>query len=841
MNKNRKIKRVLTAGLALGMSAALCPVQALAAGTGTAQMAGAAADTEDTAKGVSTGVVKDETVYVNADASGIPESVTVSDWLKNAGSEDEVKDVSRLEGIKNLKGDESFAADGEALVWETDGEDIYYQGTMQDQLPVDVRLTYYLDGEEISPEELKGKSGQLKIRVDYTNHAEKTVEAGGEQAKAYTPFVLVTGIILPNETFSNVMIDNGRILSDGDRNIILGAAMPGLKESLGISDFDAAASELTIPESLEITADVTNLTMPSTYTAALPDLFGDLDVNDIADMDSLQDSVDELEDAALQLVSGAEELSAGAGTLADGVDSYTDGADELCGAIQKYMGPDGELKGSVTEYTNGVNSIVRGISDYAAGAEALSAGVAAYVEGEEQLAEGAEDLTGLAEGLTQVQEAVSAISAAAEGDISSASQGLADATAQLNRALGTEGVQNMLSQADAMLQSGNELIDAAGNMGDSLTSGIQKPLENITASLESLSGELEKISTAKETLQSACDAVNSVVDSDNDKIDAAKNAASESETQIENSIAALTGQKDALGNTEEEQEAARQIQAAIDTLSGAQEAARALGEIENLENVSVDVTAMDVTVIQTAAGTIKSEMEALEETVADLSGQLSDMETQIKELESAKEGLPAESLGELSAKADALNAGMQSLNTAIGGTGGLAESLSALDQSVGSQFPSALEGIEALNNGFTQLGSYNDTLLSGAEQLAAGSPELTAGAESLAGGTKELASGLDTLGGQMAAGASVLTSNSGTLRSGASALESGTLNLKDGMAQFESEGTGKMKKMLEDELGEILDRLEALTSESCSYDTFSGKSDEMEGNVKFIIETAPIE
>ena len=282
MNKNRKIKRIWTAGLAVGMSVMLCPVQTFAAGSGTTEMEEAATDAESTVQGISADVEKDETVYVNADASGMPESVTVSDWLKNAGSEEVLKDISRLEDIKNLKGDESFAANGDTLTWETNGKDIYYQGTSDEQLPVDVKLTYYLDGKETGPEELKGKSGQLKIRIDYTNRAENVIEAGGGEAKAYTPFVLVTGLILPNETFSNVVIDNGRILSDGDRNIVLGFAMPGLKESLGLNDFDDAASELSIPESLEITADVTDLTMPSTYTAALPDLFAELDVKDIA-------------------------------------------------------------------------------------------------------------------------------------------------------------------------------------------------------------------------------------------------------------------------------------------------------------------------------------------------------------------------------------------------------------------------------------------------------------------------------------------------------------------------------------------------------------------------------
>ena len=204
-----------------------------------------------------------------------------------------------------------------------------------------------MDGKQKKPSELKGKSGHLKITVDYKNNEKQNVSLDGKDTEVYTPFVMMTGMILPNETFSNVTIANGKIISDGNKNIVVGFGMPGLKDSLNVSSEES--DKVTIPESLSIEADVTDFTMSSTYTVALSDLLDDMNMDDIADVDDLQTALDDLEDAALQLVSGSDTLADGAGTLADGVNTYTEGVDTLNDGIQKYLGSTGELSGSVTE------------------------------------------------------------------------------------------------------------------------------------------------------------------------------------------------------------------------------------------------------------------------------------------------------------------------------------------------------------------------------------------------------------------------------------------------------------------------------------------------------------
>lgn len=827
MNKNRKIKRGLTTSLAVGMSVMMGAVPVFAAGTSSDADA----------------VYKEETVYVNADATGTIDEVTVSNWLKNSGSvSGSLTDASTLKDIKNVKGDETFKASGDTLTWNTDGEDIYYQGTTDQDLPVSVKLTYYLDGKEIKPADLKGKSGHLKIQVDYTNKEKKTVSVDGKQEEVYTPFVMMTGMILPNETFSNVTIDNGKVISDGSKNIVVGFGMPGMKDSLNLDE--SKTEDLTIPESLCVEADVTDFTMSSTFTVALTDLLDDIDFDNIVDVDSLQDSLDELEDAALELVSGSNTLADGAGTLADGVNSYTEGADTLNDAIQKYLGSNGELSGSVTEYVNGVNKVVKGVQDYTDGTNTLADGVTAYIGGEQQLAAGAAKLSQLSSGLKTVQGAINQLNAAIDGegsateDIQSASKQLVAGTAQLKASLGSQEVQALLGQVENMLTTGNEMIEQTEQLETALNDGIAVPVQNIAGNLQSLSQQLEQINgqltSLDETCQNAVNDLNAKIADYNNKVDAAQSAATSSKATINSAISELQTKKD---QTEDET-AKADLQVAIDKLNAASNAADGLLGLEKASEVSVSLPSIDTTPIQKEMGEIAASMETFKKTANDLNNQLPEMKEKLDSITAMKSQLPTEALGQLSASVDQLNAGMQGLNAAIGS---FSSNLGTLNESVQAQFPAAVTGILELNGGFSQLSANNDALLAGANKLKANSSTLVAGVQTLQSGTNQLASGLNTLGSQMSSGAAQLSLNSAALREGASTLQSGARELADGMEKFDREGTSKLKSTVEDELGDVLDRFDALTSDDCTYTTFSGKDSGMEGSVKFVIETEAIE
>lgn len=829
MNRNSKlIKRGLTTSLAVGMSVMVGAMPVYAASSDKK-------DNDDK-------LYKEETVYVNADAAGNTDEITVSNWLKNSGDvSGKLTDKSTLNDIKNVKGDEKYTADGDKITWNTDGKDIYYQGTTDKELPVSVKLTYYLDGKEIQPNKLKGKSGHLKIKVNYENKSKKNVEVNGKTENMYTAFVMMTGMILPNDNFTNVTIDNGKVISDGNRSIVVGFGMPGLKESLNLDDIKDA-DDLTIPESLEVEADVTDFEMSSTFTVGLSDLTKDLDLDNIADMDSLQNALDKLDDAALELVSGSNTLSDGTKTLADGVDSYTEGADTLNDAIQKYLSKDGELSGSVTEYVNGVNKVVKGVNDYAKGTTTLANGVTSYVGGEKKLAKGAKQLTTLSDGLTKIQGAIDKMKASTDGkgeakeDLKVASAQLAAGTAQLKKALGSAEVQALLGQVDGMVKTGNEMIAETESLQTAMNTGIAAPVQQIGTDLESLQKELGTINTQLGNLQKACEAkvteLNKSIIDYNDAVDKAQTASEKSKKQIDSSVAALEKQKENATAAEK-----KELNESIDALKDAKYATKDIDALKKQDKVSITMPSVDVTNIQKIAADIQKQGTTFEKTATALQTQLPEMQGKLNKISAGKDALPQDDVKDLTTKIDALNAGMQGLDAGIDT---LAAGISELDSKTSAQFPTAQQGIAALNAGFKQLSSYNDALTGGALKLKKNSPTLVAGVSTLQSGTNKLATGLNTLGSQLSEGSAKLSSNSDELRSGADKLSSGAEELASGADKFQKEGTGKLKSTFEDELGDVLDRFDALTSDKCAYKTYSGRDKSMDGAVKFVIETDEI-
>ena len=415
--KNRK--RRSAAVLAAGMSVLL--------GAGTITGATEQTDADNSIR-------KEVTVYVNTEADGPIKEITVSEWLKNAKtlSDSTITDISDLSDIKNTKGDEGFTQDGKTLTWETDGRDIHYEGKTEKDLPVTVTFSYELDGRKIKPEDLAGKTGHLKIHVAYENHAVTTKKISGKSVKLYSPFMMLTGMILSTDHFSNVTVDNGKVVEDDSRNIVLGIAMPGLKESLDLSE--DMAKDISIPEEFTVEADVTECEMSSSFTVAMTDVLDEIDLNDLNSIDDLQDSIkkmtkaasklmkgtkslsegvdtlnekykefdqgidalstgvsalesgaQKLDDGAGTLNGGAAALSSGAATLAQGVSAYTEGTGTLASGLKQYTGGVDTLSGSMSEMKEGVQSYTEGVDSYVSGGSKLAEGTVAYVKGTSSL------------------------------------------------------------------------------------------------------------------------------------------------------------------------------------------------------------------------------------------------------------------------------------------------------------------------------------------------------------------------------------------------------------------------------------------------------------------------
>lgn len=298
---------------------------------------------------------KDETVYVLAGADGTVQKIIVSDWIKNAMAADSLEDKTELSDIENIKGDESFTLGGDnSCVWDAQGNDIYYQGNIEKELPVPMSVCYTLDGQAIAPEALAGQSGHVTIRFDYQNMQHEEVLLDGKTEKIYVPFTMLTGMLLDTEVFRNVTISNGKLINDGDRIAVVGIAFPGLQEDLAISK-----EKLDIPDYVEISADVENFEMGMTMTLATTELFGAID-SDKLDLHELSDAMAELTDAMDQLMDGSSQLY-----------------DGLCTLLEK----SGDL-------VSGINKLAEGTAQLKAGAESLDSGAAQFQAGAAQLSSG---------------------------------------------------------------------------------------------------------------------------------------------------------------------------------------------------------------------------------------------------------------------------------------------------------------------------------------------------------------------------------------------------------------------------------------------------------------------
>ena len=267
---------------------------------------------------------KDETVYSKLDASGNNYKTIVSEHLKNSEDAELINDLSNLLNVTNTNGEETFTQDGNKFTWNAKGNDIYYQGDTEKELPIDCNIKYELDGKEISKDELAGKSGKLKIDLQYTNKEKRVVTVNGRNVNVYVPFVVVAGTMIKNEKAQNIEVSTGKVVDDGSKTLVVGLAMPGLQESLGISKND-----IDIPSNVEITMDVTDFEMQSIVTYVTPKVFGNDDLKAFDELDKIYADVNKLQSASNQILTGATALNDGASKVNDGAKQVNSGANEL--------------------------------------------------------------------------------------------------------------------------------------------------------------------------------------------------------------------------------------------------------------------------------------------------------------------------------------------------------------------------------------------------------------------------------------------------------------------------------------------------------------------------------
>lgn len=796
---------------------------------------------------------KDESVYLISDANGNVNKTIVVDHLKNKDKKDTLEDASNLSDIENVKGKEKFTQSGDKLTWQAGGKDIYYQGTATEEPPVTQKVTYYLDGKEISPEDLAGKSGKVKIRFDYTNTTSYTETVNGEKQTVSVPFAAITGLVL-GDGFENIEVTNGKAEVSDSSSVVLGYALPGLKDSLGIKDKDLDG-DVNIPEYMEMTADVKNFSMPAAMTFVVN--ASDYVSTDGIDTSDLDDMINDLKDASTQLQDGSK-------TLAEGTDTLTDGLSTLQSKLGTFASGVGTLQSGLKTYTDGVSTLSGGLNTLGNSTGALVSGADKLNDGAGQLASGSATLK---DGLKSYTDGAN---------------GLAKGASDLDAGIGT-----LAEKSGTLVDGATKLDDGASQLSASASS-INEGIKSLDTGLKTPLTDKEKAgyqAAAKDSVDKQFSNPDNEANYENTKAkasgvyyetmtsdDSVKQAVQllKNDSDLMNMINATVGAtvetaiKDSVPNL-----ASKDTATIKKTYNNSPKLQQSVKEVLNLPQTIPDYDALVSAIVdqklndmatKVMAGVANNSKDKVGEAVADAAKTGAENAAQsavITGIESAKSNVSSQ----INAKQEngySLVTGADALST-------VASSLANGTISLVNSIPTLTGGIKQLKDGSSQLNagaakltSNNDTLNAGATALNAGASQLSAGTQSLMNSVPTLTSGIK----QLVDGSNTLVANNAQLNSGASQLADGTNQivsgvdqlttgsktlsegahtLADGMVQFNEEGINKILDAYNGDLKPFTDKLQAVIDAGEEYQTYSAIADGQTGSVKFIYKLASID
>ena len=778
---------------------------------------------------------KDESVYLISDANGNVNKTIVVDHLKNKDKKDTLEDASNLSDIENVKGKEKFTQSGDKLTWQAGGKDIYYQGTATEEPPVTQKVTYYLDGKEISPEDLAGKSGKVKIRFDYTNTTSYTETVNGEKQTVSVPFAAITGLVL-GDGFENIEVTNGKAEVSDSSSVVLGYALPGLKDSLGIKDGDLDG-DVNIPEYMEMTADVENFSMPAAMTFVVN--ASDYVSTDGIDTSDLDDMINDLKDASTQLQDGSK-------TLAEGTDTLADGLSTLQSKLGTFASGVGTLKSGLKTYTDGVSTLSGGLNKLNSNVPTLSNGITT---------------------------------------LNSSAKSLNDGVALLNATVSAKFTDSekktLLDQVHSTLESQkSEIEKQAQTTVASQKTAIQKQAQS-AVDLQKTDIQKQAQSTVADQKEDIEKKAQTAVDDQKEQIKSvAAETVKQQETEIKNQAASAVEQEFTSGKTDyitnEAKKQLESIKPVIESGVKAQfvqkmaEKNPAITDYDSAktffdQNVGMKDGAAEAcvneqidTIINNLAGSVASTAKdaskiaageaaytAASQTAGEAAYTGASLAAGTAAYTAARQtaGEAAYAGASLAATTAAYTGASQAATTAAytGAVSGAEQATitsaeqtkatvaASINQKQANGY-SLVTGMKALADGTQTLYNSVPTLTSGIKQLVDGSNTLVANNAQLNSGASQLADGTN----QIVSGVDQLTTGSKTLSEGAH-------TLADGMVQFNEEGINKILDAYNGDLKPFTDKLQAVIDAGEEYQTYSAIADGQTGSVKFIYKLASID
>ncbi len=759
---------------------------------------------------------KTETVYTVLNDDGTVNDTIVSSWLHDDNGINNIKEELDLKDVENVKGDEQPKVSGKEYTWNVKGNDVYYQGKTNKQLPISIKIQYKLDGKTISAKDLEGKSGKLEMNITFTNNISEKINANGKEVTIHPSYLAGGTVPLDSEVFTNVKCSQGKIISDGSNEILTFATVPGLSQTLSEAGLNMVNEKLDLSDTVTIKADVKNYQQPELLMAAT----NELDAKDIEGVDSVSDltgGINELISASEQINEGTHELADGASKLNDGISQYTDGVsqakdggqklsegtsqlkegisplasagnkvDELAdGATQLYNGSV-QLNEGLKQYTDGVSQVNSGAVQVAQGTDQLKEGIAplasAYpqidqlIEGSQQLAQGSVNLqSGLKEytnGVAKLNEGNKQLSGIekALSDTKQGSSSLVEGSKKVSDGLTAMNAQVSSLDMDKINQLSANLNDAKQGL-DTLAGIVKKDqqtLNTMSATVDQAKAGLGQVEALLQDINAQAAAMNETIAENNQKIsdyNASANAASQNFEATRNAYVA-------------------QIDSAI--------AALQTNQVHQDYQVPVTTTDAD------GKETVTYETRTVD---VDFSAQIAALEAQKSALQSAATPTDLQTLTtldptQLNSDFATMKQSLDGMSTVISSSTQSLDDMSA-DIAASQQIITKMETLLSsadLGNNINDLSTSVKQLQAGLAQLETGSNEVSNGITRLDQGLGDLEKKSNEAIAQLQAGSQQLTDNSEALNDGAAQLAQGTKQLadqKDQLLQLKS-GLGQL-------------------------------------------------
>lgn len=766
---------------------------------------------------------KTETVYSVLNSDGSISDTIVSSWLHDEDGINNIKETLNLTDVKNIKSNEKPSKDGNTYTWNAKGNDVYYEGTATKQLPVSVKIRYELDGQEISANDIQGKSGHLKLTISFTNNYSEVKNINGKSIVVHPSYLAGGMLNMSTGKFSNVKCESGKIVNDGTNEMLAFANIPGLNETLKSAGLDKVNNQLGISDDVTVEADVNNFDLGSIMVGMTNEIDLASELGEIGSVSELTDGIDQLIEADDQLIDGSKQLY-------DGTTQLKEQAAPLTGSSDQVR----QLSSGAIQLNDGV--------------KALQTGLTAYTNGVDTLAAGSQQLYGIPQGVSQIQNGVS-------GNLGQGKTNLLDGATALN-----EGLKQLEAQVNTLTPTELDTMQTQIQGAMATLAGMQKTITDDSATLGDLSNSLNTASNAittitqyNEDLKSDVGTLKNDVSDLKDQISNKNNEIDEKNNEIKEQIKLINDQINKINQATEDANskidtayttavnALNEAKSATDDVKKQGEIQAAIDKLQqNKPSAGSDVlaslipesfTVSDIDNLDKYVEKVEKDQETISTLVKTLVGTTSSVTSGLKDAqktlvgENGNGGLKkdlSDAQGTLS-KMDALLSqytdpstptvkNVKNFKELVTGLQVAAKKLSAGSEGI-------LGGVQQVNAGLTQLQKKSQA---GITQVAEGSKTLSSNSATLNGGASALSDATGTLAGQSGT-FNEMADGLDTLGKAFETLNSGAKQLYEGNEQFKSEGLDQLKEKVDLGVGEletlqsVMDEIKAMNKEYASY------------------------